>query len=347
MNKVIFWSGTFLVLASFIYLTSDTLAPFIIAFIFAYLLHPIIESNARKFKLPRSLITTGIFAVFISSFIFGVMVLVPVIYRQIAAFISKIPGYKNTFEVGVSDLIAKLDNIDPDLGNKITDSLQTIVNSVFSLVALAANNIWGYTLATLNFFTIIALVPIILYYFLRDWPQMVQTVQSVLPVKEKGKIGEIFLGINQLLSAYIRGQLNICLILSVYYVVGLTFIGLDLSLLLGMIAGFSIIIPFIGTFISLFLMLTSCYFTYGASVEILYVLILFTIGYISESYFLTPKIIGGRIGLHPVWIIFAVFAAGSVFGFVGIIFAIPIAGIIRLLLSHIIDFYKSSKFYMN
>ena len=148
-----------------------------------------------------------------------------------------------------------------------------------------------------------------------------------------------------MLSAYIRGQLNICLLLSAYYFIGLSLVGIDLALLLAIISGFLVIIPFIGAFISLFLMLVSCYFSYGASVEIVYILVLFVIAHIIESYILTPQIIGDKIGLHPVWIIFSVFAAGSVFGFVGIVFAIPIAGVIKILLFNMIEYYKSTKIY--
>ena len=125
--------------------------------------------------------------------------------------------------------------------NALSNESLNFINSAFSVVVAAANNIWGYTLATINFFTIIVLVPVILYYFLRDWPQMVKGVESILPLKEKGKVGRIFLDINNLLSAYIRGQLNICLLLSLYYIVGLNLIGIDLALLLGIISGFLVI----------------------------------------------------------------------------------------------------------
>ncbi len=345
MNKAIFWC---LALASFIslfYLVSEILAPFFIAFIFAYLLQPVIDHNAKKLNAPRTLITSAIFLFFISFLVFSMMILLPIIYNQISAFIVKIPYYKKNLDLEINSLLSNLDHIDPEIGNKITGSVQTFINGAFSVVALAANNIWGYTLATINFFAIIALVPVILYYFLRDWQNMLNSAESILPVKGKGKIHEFFCDINQLLSAYIRGQLNICLILSLYYTLGLSFIGVDLALLLGIMTGFMIIIPFIGIFISLSLALISCYFTYKASNPIVYVLILFAVGYIIESYILVPKIIGGRIGLHPVWIIFAVFALGSLFGFVGILFAIPIAGIIKLLLGYLIEFYKSSKVY--
>jgi len=345
MNKLVFWGLAFLVVASIIYMVSDTLVPFVISFIFAYLLQPIIDNISQRFNFPRNLISSAIFAVFVSSFIIILLLLLPIIYDQISIFITKIPNYKNNFSIGLSYLVSRIDTIDPDIANKLSESLQNFVNSAFSVVVAAANNIWSYTLATINFFAIIILVPVILYYFLRDWPKMIKSVESILPRKEKNKIGKIFSDINSLLSAYIRGQLNICLLLSAYYFIGLSLVGIDLALLLAIISGFLVIIPFIGAFISLFLMLVSCYFSYGASVEIVYILVLFVIAHIIEGYILTPQIIGDKIGLHPVWIIFSVFAAGSVFGFVGIVFAIPIAGVIKILLFNMIDYYKSTKIY--
>ena len=345
MNKLVFWGLAFLVVASIIYMVSDTLVPFVISFIFAYLLQPIIDKISQRFNFPRNLISSAIFALFISSFIIILLLLLPIIYDQISIFITKIPNYKNNFSIGLSYLVSRIDTIDPDIANKLSESLQNFVNSAFSVVVAAANNIWSYTLATINFFAIIILVPVILYYFLRDWPKMIKSVESILPRKEKNKIGKIFSDINSLLSAYIRGQLNICLLLSAYYFIGLSLVGIDLALLLAIISGFLVIIPFIGAFISLFLMLVSCYFSYGASVEIVYILVLFVIAHIIEGYILTPQIIGDKIGLHPVWIIFSVFAAGSVFGFVGIVFAIPIAGVIKILLFNMIEYYKSTKIY--
>lgn len=347
MNKVAFWGSSLLLLGFSGYLVSDMLAPFIIAFVFAYILQPAIEKNAQRFKISRNFITTAIFILFIGGFVIAVLIILPIIYNQIAAFIIKIPVYKNNFEAGLTDALARINSINPEIAAKISNSMQTFVNSIFSILASAANNIWGYTRATINFFATVALVPIILYYFLRDWPKMLRSVDSLLPVQNKNRIREIFAGINRLLSAYIRGQLNICIILSIYYIIGLNIIGVDLAFLLGLTSGFLIIIPFLGSLTSLFLMLVSCYFSHGASIEMLYVLILFAVGYLTESCILTPKIIGDRIGLHPLWIIFAVFAAGSVFGLAGIALAIPIAGVIKLLLFHLIDYYKSSRLYNN
>lgn len=346
MNKINFWGVALLLSASTMYIAYDILAPFLVAFIFAYLLQPLIVS-CERFKLPRSRVVTAVFVVFLSIFISIVVLLVPIIYQQGAVFIQKVPQYKDTFEAGITEFADRMSGYDSDITSKVSDSMQSFINSAFTVFSSFANHIWDYTLATINFFVVVALVPVILYYFLRDWPELVSSVESVLPLRGKNKVHEIFTSINELLSAYIRGQLNICLMLAVFYTIGLHIVGLDLALLLGMLAGFLIIIPFIGAAISYLLCAISCYFSFGAGGELFYTTILFILGYVLEGYILTPKIIGDKIGLHPVWIMFAVFAAGSLFGILGIAFAIPIAGIIKVLLGHIIDYYKSTNIYKN
>ena len=141
MNKLVFWTLTFLIFSALIYAVSETLAPFIIAFIFAYLLQPLIDNNSKRFNAPRGLISTGIFSIFISSFIVILVVLLPIIYNQIAAFITKIPSYKNNFNVGLDYFLAWIQKFDPAIAAKVSDSLQNFINSAFSVVVAAANNI--------------------------------------------------------------------------------------------------------------------------------------------------------------------------------------------------------------
>lgn len=347
MNKFIFWALTSSIFGLMTYLLSDMLAPFFISFVFAYLLQPAIDHNSQRYNVPRAISTFLVFLLFISGFVIVLLIFIPIIYQEIAIFVEKIPYYKQSFQVLTASFFVKLQSFDPDIAEKISSSLQTFINSTFSIVSTFANHLWDYTLATINLVAIIALVPIILYYFLKDWPNMVSSIESILPMKGKSKVREICISINELLSAYIRGQLNICLMLAIYYVIGLSIIGVDLALLLGLISGFLIIIPFIGAFISFFMMLISCYLTFGAGIELLYIIILFLVGHGIEAYILAPKIIGNRIGLHPIWIIFSVLAGGTLFGFVGILFAVPIAGIAKVLIKHIISYYKTSSIYNN
>lgn len=347
MNKIIFWAVILVTTSSILYVIADTIIPFFISFIFAYLLEPVVKNNCLRFNASRALVTSVVFTIFISSFIIAFILIVPIIYDQFAIFISKIPQYKSNFEQGIYTWLDRLNNIDPVLNEKISESTGIAINSTFNLFSSFANHIWQYTLATINIFIIIGLVPIILYYFLRDWSLMVSSVESLFPPSSKKNIKKILFSIDELLSAYIRGQLNICLILTIYYVIGLHLLGFDLALLLGIISGFFIIIPFVGVLISFLLVLMICYVTFGYGVEILYTFLLFAVGHTIEGYILVPKIIGRRIGLHPLWIIFAMFIAGSLFGIWGVMLAIPIAGILKVLLTNVIDYYKSSKIYVS
>lgn len=345
MNKIIFWVALIVLINGILYVASDTIIPFFVAFIFAYLLAPVVQSNCNRFNISRGVSSSVVFTIFISGFVAIFVLIVPIIYEQFAIFVSKIPQYKSNVEEGIYAWLNKINNIDPELSAKISESIRSAINSAFTLFSSFANHLWQYTLATINIFIIIILVPIILYYFLRDWPFMIDSIESLFPRKSKKKIREIFYSIDGLLSAYIRGQMNICLMLTIYYVIGLEILGFDLALLLGMISGFLIIIPFIGAVISFLLVIIVCYVTFGYGAELLYTTLLFAVGHTIEGYILAPKIIGGKIGLHPLWIIFAMFAAGSLFGVWGVMFAIPMAGILKILLSNMIDYYKSTKIY--
>ncbi len=346
MNKIIFWSIFVFAITGFLLLIGNVLAPFVISCIIAYILQPLIRTICSRYNISRTIIAFVVFVIFISIFLFLLIVLLPSIYQQITSLINKIPTYKNYIQTQIVPVIVtKVTLIDPTIGTKIKDSLQSLISSIFSIITLLTNNIWFYTVATINKVAMMLLIPIILFYFLRDWPKMIDNLESLLPLQEKSRVRAILFSINKLLSAYIRGQLNICLLLSCFYGLGLSIIGVDLSLLIGILSGVLIIIPFIGTLISFSLALIIGYFSFGMQIELSYIILLYVIGNIIESYILTPKIIGDKIGLHPLWIMFSVFASGALFGFIGIFFAIPIAGIIKVLLNAGIEQYKSSKIY--
>lgn len=347
MNKIFFWSLLVSSVLIFCYLVSDILAPFIASFIFAYILQPLIDNYSKRFKLSKELVSIIIFLIFISSFGLIVIVLVPVIYQQFTIFVQKIPKYEEYFHSKTITLAKKFggESYNSEFVTKLYGAIQSAIDSFFTIIASLANHIWDYTIATINLVSLFVLVPIILYYFLRDWDKMVFALQGLMPEKGRSKIREIFIAINELLSAYIRGQLNICIILALYYIIGLNLIGIDLALLIGLLSGFLIIIPFIGAFTSFIFAALSCYISFDFGYEFLYVVILYTIGHTIEGYILAPRIIGDKIGLHPVWIIFSVFAAGSLLGFIGILFAIPLAGIVKVLIVQFINYYKSTKYF--
>ncbi|WP_341764299.1 AI-2E family transporter [Candidatus Tisiphia endosymbiont of Beris chalybata] len=346
LDKAIFWGIIIGGLIASLILISDILTPFCIAGVISYLLQPVIYKLSHRHKYPRNMIVAIIFGLFVSIFIVVVAVILPIIYQQITLLISKIPTYKDYLQTELIPLItAKIQAVEPSIANQIKDLINNLANSLFSMMTSLANNIWHYTMVTINVFLILVLIPIILFYFLRDWGKIITTIDNLLPLKNKQKIKQMLTAINNTLAAYVRGQLNICLLLSTYYSIALWLVGVDLSVLLGVLSGFSIIIPFVGVFITFFLTMIVSYFALGIGNKLFYIAIIYIIGVLVEGYILTPKMIGDKIGLHPLWIIFAVLALGNLFGFIGIFFAVPMAGIIKVLFLSTIELYKSSKFY--
>ncbi len=346
MDKTIFWViivGTIIVTLTLI---SNILMPFFIAGIISYILQPIIDNLSLRYKLSRTIVVSVISFLFFSILAIVLVVLLPIIYQQTTLLVNKIPAYKDYLQTELIPVItAKIYSIDPNIADTIKNSISNFVNGIFLLLTGFANNIWHVTMVTINLLVLILLIPLILFYFLRDWLTMSNNINLLLPVKGKKKIQEILSAINTALSAYIRGQINVCLLLSIYYGVSLSILGVDLGVLLGVLSGFSIIIPFVGILISFSLTMIVSYFAFGMVNTLFYIIIIYSVGIIVEGYILSPKIIGDKIGLHPLWIIFAVLALGNIFGFLGILFAIPIASIVKVLFLAAIDFYKSSKFY--
>ncbi len=346
MYKMLFWLLFILIFFSCVYFLSSVIAPFFWAFIVAYFLQPLIGLLKTRYNLSYTSATIIVFIIFISSLILMLTLLIPVLYKELLLFISKISSYKAELNAVVTLLLRQFNMLNPEIATRIADSIKVFLQLVLDMVSSYTYYVWNYALATINFFITLFLFPIILYYFLRDWNNIFLTINSILPINNKIMVKKIFIEINGLVSAYIRGQLNICCIVSIYYAIGIALIGLvDMALFLGILSGFMIILPFIGVFISFLIVSIGFIFLNGFSVKLLYVLLLFIIGQVFEGYILTPRIIGNRIGLHPVWIIFAVLISGSLLGFFGILFAIPIAGIVKIIIKYIINYYKSSIIY--
>ena len=329
-----------------LYFVSDVIAPFIVAFIFAYLLQPLIEFLQSRLKLNKAIAVALSLIVFITMISSTLILMLPIIYKQSSSFIASIPRYQ---DLVLSQLLPsiqmRLQHLDPKIAATIYNAVQDLGENMFSGALAVFSNIWVYTLATVNIITFMVLVPVIMFYFMRDWGNITKSIAGMLPVNTKDKAHKIAVAINELLSAYVRGQLNICVLLAAYYAVTLTLIGLEFSLLLGVLSGFLIILPFVGTFVSFALAALVAYVSSGISLQLLYVFILYSLGSLVEGYYLTPKIIGNKIGLHPVWIMLAVIIGASWFGFTGVLIAIPVAGICKILLTHLITGYKGSKLY--
>ena len=346
MNKMMFWLLCLAGLFVFALSASTALVPFFIAFIFSYLLQPLVLKMTRYLHFNRVVAVFLVIAFFILLLLLVIRFTLPIILDQTYSFVSNIPLYQQYIQTNIlPDLETQLGHLDTQISSKIKVLLSESANNLFTVVVNMFGNIWSYTVATLDIVATILLLPIISFYLLKDWPSIITTAKQLMPEHYRNIIVELGNKIDQLLAAYVRGQLNICIILALFYSLSLGMIGVEFAFLTGIISGFLIIIPFVGITISMFIALITGYFTYTDNIYLLYILGIYTLGHIIEVYLLMPKIMGSNIGLNPVWILFALMCGGSILGFVGVILAIPIAGIVKVFLEFAIRIYKQSSIY--
>jgi putative permease len=346
MKIFAFW---FIIAATFIggiYGLSQILAPFVAALILAYICYPALDWMVKRLHINRGVANAIISSSLISLSALIFILVAPLVYEQLLLYISQIPAYKASLIEILMNISERL-NGDPKTVSDFNEVTNSVTQAMLRVSYNLGNNIWSYTLTTLNVLFIFIMTPVIFAYILTDWPHILSALDTLIPLRQKRVTENLFAKVDRLLSAYLRGQFNICMILCCYYTSMFGLVGLDTFLLFGLITSITILVPFIGIVICYIGIILSSYISFGADVKLLYVSLIFVFGIAMEQYILTPRIIGSKIGLHPVWIMFAVFALGELFGLVGVFFAIPIAGIIKIFASHFIGRYKESDFYKN
>lgn len=340
--------GVGLILAVLLWFTveiSGILLPFILAFVLAYFLHPAVQALEHK-KMPRGLATsliTGLFCFFVVAIF---LILVPILQTQVVALMVKIPAVAEVIWHHIQQLMLYTkENISQDQLTQISDAVSQTVFSVFNTLG---NNLLKMLTGGIVFFNVVSLIlitPVVLFYVLRDWQGVEEKMAGLVPEKNKKQISGIFGEINQILSGFIRGQASVCLLLGLFYGVGLSFIGLDFGLLVGLLAGILSFIPYFGFLTGIVLSVLLAVVQQGSIELWIGLIVVFLIGQILEGYVLTPKLVGDKVGLHPVWVIFALLAGGALFGFLGVLVAVPVAAVIGVLVRHIVKWYKLTPIY--
>ncbi|MCT4635960.1 MAG: AI-2E family transporter [Rickettsiales bacterium] len=321
------------------------LAPFIISIIIAYLLDPLtkkLEKRGLKRKWTVSIIV-GVFSIVM---IVGIVQLVPILFKQIHQFIIAIPKYEEYMSNNVLSVVAEfLEGIDPDLSGRFQEQLNSLSSRFFEYVVVVIRNILNSSMAILNIIILALCTPVLVFYLLRDWPSFVKSTHSLLPLLYKKSIIIQLKQMDKVLSAYVRGQINVCLILSLFYIIGLSIVGLDYALLIGIIIGTLTIIPYLGVALGFIICIMVALLQFSDMFYVFLTMIIFVVGHILESSIITPRLIGSKVGLHPVWIIFALMSGGVLFGFWGMFFAIPVAAVLGVLLKGLLKFYFASNLY--
>ncbi|PIR37132.1 MAG: AI-2E family transporter [Alphaproteobacteria bacterium CG11_big_fil_rev_8_21_14_0_20_39_49] len=344
-DKLLFWVIGFSLLGGFLYMVSGILLPFVVAMIAAYFLDPAAD-KLEKFGLSRSIATLIITGIFFVTVILMAMLLAPILYDQLLSMFRKIPEYITLAnEKFLPRFSSILEQIDPDAINKAKESVSEISAYAFRFVTKVMGNIWNSGLAVVNILSLLFVTPIVTFYMLRDWDRLLEKVKGWLPADNKKVILEQAREIDKTLSGYIRGQTNVCIILGAFYGIALSLVGLEFGFAIGLATGILSFIPYVGLLFGFVVGMVIAILQFGNIIDVGIVASIFIIGQIVEGNFITPKLVGDKVGLHPVWIIFGMMAGASMFGFLGILLAIPVTAVIGVLVRFSLAQYLKSSFY--
>ena len=327
-----------------IYQIQSVLMPFLISLILAYFLHPLVDIMQISYKIPRSLSTLLILLIFFTSLIALLFFSVPVLYKQSLQLIDSIPRYFKVINDDIYPRFAQtLNNLGLNLDNNLVHFLQNqqISDELSVLIKKLFLNTISSSATLINILSLVFLMPILVFYLLRDWDRLIKNLDNNLPQKISKPIRELAIKIDLTLAGFIRGQIHVCLILGFIYATLLSLCKLDYGFLIGLLTGIFSFIPYIGMLCGVTVAIVIALFQWGIDWQnISLVALVFIFGQVVESNFLTPNLIGKRIGLHPVWIIFGLFFFGTLFGMFGVIFAVPLTAMFSVIIKYLISNYK-------
>ncbi|NNJ72108.1 MAG: AI-2E family transporter, partial [Enterobacterales bacterium] len=328
------------------YLLAPVLSPFVMGAVLAYLGDPLVDRMEAK-RIPRSVGVTLIFVLFTAIAVLFVLMLIPLIQKQVVIVYDSIPNVLEWVDAVAipwveSTLGITISNLDPE---SLRATLQEHMQQAGSIVTDILKQVGSSSLALTLWLTNLVLIPVVAFYLMRDWDVMVGHIHDLLPRNRVEIVTKLASDMDEVLGAFLRGQLMVMLSLGFIYSVGLWIIGLNVALVVGMIAGLASVVPYLGFIIGIVAAVIAAIMQFGDVASLVAVVVVFGIGQALESMLLTPLLVGDKIGLHPVAVIFAIMAGGQLFGFVGILVALPVAAMIMVLLRYMLGRYKTSGVY--
>lgn len=345
-RQVIFWLAAAAILTLFLWVFRDILLPFIAGMALAYFLDPVAD-RLEKWGASRMLATSIILVLFILLFIVALMIIVPVLGNQLTGFIDRLPSYIARLQalIATSDS-AWVKRIIGEGGQSIQNNLNEVMKEGASWLSTLLQQIWSSGKAVLDIISLFVITPVVAFYLLYDWDRMVKQIDNWLPRDHQKTIREITGDINSAIAGFVRGQGTLCLILGLFYATGLTVAGLNFGLLIGLFAGFVSFIPYVGSLLGLVLSVGVALVQFWPDWMMISLIAgIFAFGQFMEGNILQPKLVGESVGLHPVWLMFALLAFGSLLGFTGLLIAVPAAAAVGVLVRFALKRYLESELY--
>ena len=346
-RQAIFWVVAFAAFIAFLIVFRAILLPFLAGMALAYFLDPIAD-RLEAWGLSRLAATLVILVMFLLLFAGALLGIIPSLAEQAAGLIERLP----TYIAGLQGLIAGenswLRSVIGEPSQALEENLNTVLTEGAGFISGLFASIWAGGQALVDVIGLFVVTPVVAFYLLLDWDRMVARVDALAPRDHVGTIRQIARDIDRAVAGFVRGQGTVCLILGAIYGIGLSLVGLNFGLLIGLVAGLISFIPYVGSIVGLVMALGVALVQFwpdGEYLRIGLVLAVFFGGQFFEGNILQPKLVGGRIGLHPVWLMFALFAFGSLFGFTGLLIAVPASAAIGVLVRFAVARYEESELY--
>jgi predicted PurR-regulated permease PerM len=342
-----FWLLLLAALVLFLWLLSDVLLPFVLGAAIGYFLDPVVNRLERaglSRAVTAGLLIAGSFAVGLVA----IVLLAPLVVEQAAGLVQRVPEWVAAAGALAQPVFARaLAGMDAGEPEALARPVAAAMQHVAGMTGDLARRLLASGLALLNIVTLLAITPLVAFYLLRDWPRVIAAIDDWLPRAHAPTIRAQAREVDRVLAAFARGQASVCLVLALFYAVALTVVGLDFGLVIGLTAGVVSFIPYVGTAIGLVSSVgvaTVQFWPHWGRIAI--VLGIFVGGQVVSDYVLLPRLVGDRVGLHPLWVIFGLFAGGALFGFVGMLIAVPACAVIGVLARFAIGRYKGSTLYL-
>jgi predicted PurR-regulated permease PerM len=328
-----------------VWLLAPILAPFLFAGILAYILDPIVERLTNRY-FPRTLAALLVMLVALGLLVALLLVVLPLLYRETQLLLQKLPGFLDWSNTNAAPWLKERLGVDVSFDVASVKEMAReafAANDDFTKRVLHSVGVGG--LAVIAFVVNLVLVPVVLFYLLRDWNTLLASIESLVPPRVRPNVMTLAREIDAVLAEYLRGEMLVILIMSTYYCVALSLAGLDFALPIGIVTGLAVLVPYVGITVGLFLATAAALLQFGTLAGLLWVWLAIGIGQALEGMAVTPLIVGNRIGLHPVAVIFALLAFGQVFGFFGVLLALPASAALLVGLRHLRAAYVAGPLY--
>lgn len=345
-RQVAFWVVVAAILIGFLYVFSAILLPFFAGMILAYFLDPVAD-RLERWGLSRMAATIVILVMFLIALVLGLMLIIPILASQLADFLRRLPEYLSSLQGLVTSFDPEWlsETVGVDAGS-LREGINSLLTQGAGFLSGLMASIWSSGKTLIDIAGLFVVTPVVAFYMLLDWDRMVAKVDSWVPRDHLGTVRGIAREIDISVAGFVRGQGTVCIILGVFYAIGLTVVGLNFGLLIGLFTGLISFIPYVGSMIGLVLSVGVAVVQFWPEWHwVVVVAVIFFSGQFLEGNILQPNLVGKSVGLHPVWLMFALFAFGALFGFVGLLVAVPAAAAVGVLVRFALSRYLASPVY--